>query len=230
MKTSRILTLVALFCLIGSIAFAQKSETRTPGSFTKIENSGSWDVEITKGSKDEVRLETSNFDLSKVITEVDGDKLEIKLVKGNYSNVNLKVYITVRELESVGNGGSGDMRINSDFGADSFGIGLSGSGSITAKAINAEKLTVGMSGSGKVTITGGQADEASIGQSGSGDLEAIDFTAQTVKIGKSGSGDTSIGVTESLTVGSSGSGNIYYRGNPEKQSIGISGSSKLIKQ
>jgi hypothetical protein len=215
---------------MGTVAFAQKSETRTPGSFTKIENSGSWDVEITKGSKDEVRLETSNFDLSKVITEVDGDKLEIKLVKGNYSNVNLKVYITVRELESVGNGGSGDMRINSDFGANSFNIGLSGSGSITAKNINADKLTVGMSGSGKVIIAGGQADEVTVGQSGSGDLEAINFTAESVKIGKSGSGNSSIGVTESLTVGSSGSGNIYYRGNPEKQSIGISGSSKLIKQ
>ena len=230
MKTSRIFTLVAVLCLMGTVAFAQKSETRTPGSFTKIENSGSWDVEITKGSKDEVRLETSNFDLNKVITEVEGDKLEIKLIKGNYSNVNLKVYITVRELESVGNGGSGDMRINSDFGANSFSIGLSGSGSITAKNINADKLTVGMSGSGKVIIAGGQADEVSVGQSGSGDLEAINFTAESVKIGKSGSGNSSIGVTESLTVGSSGSGNIYYRGNPEKQSIGISGSSKLIKQ
>lgn len=87
-----------------------------------------------------------------------------------------------------------------------------------------------MSGSGKVKIEGGQAEEANIGQSGSGDFEGINFTAATVKIGKSGSGSTSIGVTESLTVGASGSGNVYYRGNPEKQSIGVSGSSKVIKQ
>lgn len=230
MKTSRIFTLLVAIFLMGTAAFAQKSEIRTPGSFIQIENSGSWDVEITKGSKDEVRLESNGFDLSKVITEVDGDKLEIKLEKGNYKSVDLKVYITVRELESVGNGGSGNMKLNSDFGANSFNIGLSGSGSITTKNINAEKLTVGMSGSGKITIEGGQADEAIIGQSGSGDFEAINFTAEYVKIGKSGSGDSSIGVTESFTVGSSGSGNIYYRGNPEKQSIGVSGSAKVIKQ
>lgn len=230
MKTSKIFALVFALFLMGFSAMAQKSEIRTPGTFTKIENSGSWDVEITKGSKDEVRLESNGFDLNKVITEVDDDKLEIKLVKGNHNNVNIKVFITVRELESVGNGGSGDMIIKSDFGANNFNIGLSGSGSISAKHINAEKLSVGMSGSGKVTIEGGQAEEANIGQSGSGDLEAINFTAESVKIGKSGSGDVSIGVTESFTVGSSGSGNIYYRGNPEKQSIGISGSSKLIKQ
>ncbi|HSF52478.1 MAG TPA: head GIN domain-containing protein [Algoriphagus sp.] len=230
MKTSKIFALVFALFLMGFSAMAQKSETRTPGSFTKIENNGSWDVEVTKGSKDEVRLESNGFDLSKVITEVDDDKLEIKLVKGNHNNVNIKVFITVRELESVGNAGSGDMILKSDFGANSFNIGLSGSGSITTKNINAEKLSVGMSGSGKVIIEGGQADEANIGQSGSGDLEAINFTAEAVKIGKSGSGDASIGVTESFTVGSSGSGNIYYRGNPDKQSIGISGSTKLIKQ
>ena len=75
-----------------------------------------------------------------------------------------------------------------------------------------------------------EAEEVNIGQSGSGNLSALNFNAENVIIGKSGSGDTSIGVTESFTVGSSGSGNIYYRGNPEKQSIGISGSTKLIKQ
>ena len=230
MKTSKIFSLVFALFLMGVSAMAQKSETRTPGSFNQIENSGSWDVEITKGAKDEIRLETNGFDLSKVITEVDGDRLEIKLEKGNYKNVDLKVFITVRELESVGNGGSGNMKINSDFGANSFNIGLSGSGNISAKNINAEKLSIGMSGSGNVSILGGQAESADIGQSGSGDFDGINFTADAVKIGKSGSGTTSIGVNDALTVGASGSGNVYYRGDPEKKSIGVSGSSKVIKQ
>lgn len=230
MKTSKFSTLVFALFLIGSVAFAQRSEIRTPGTFTKIENHGSWDVEITKGSKDEIRLESSSFDLSKVITDLDRGKLEIKLEKGNYRNVDLKVFITVRQLESVGNGGSGNMEIKSDFGAETFGIGLSGSGSISAKKINAQKLSVGMSGSGKVKIEGGQAEEANIGQSGSGNFEGINFTAESVKIGKSGSGTTAISVLESLTVGASGSGNVYYRGNPEKQSIGVSGSTKVIRQ
>lgn len=230
MKLHSLLCALALFMAVVFTAEAQHSETRTPGSFNKIENSGSWDVEITKGSKDEIRLESDSFDLSKVITELDGEKLEIRLERGNYRKVDLRVFVKVRELRSVGNGGSGDMTIKSDFGADSFSIGLSGSGSISTENINTGKLSVGMSGSGKVRIAGGQADEANIGQSGSGDFEAIDFTADAVKIGKSGSGDTSIGVIESLTVGSSGSGNVYYRGNPEKQSIGVSGSSRVIKQ
>lgn len=143
MKTSKIISSVFAMLLTVSVAFPQGTETRTPGSFTKIESHGSWDVEITKGSKDEIRLESSSFDLSKVITAIEKGKLEIKLEKGNYRNVDLKVFITVRELESVGNGGSGDMVIKSDFGADSFGIGLSGSGSISAKKYQCPKTKRG---------------------------------------------------------------------------------------
>ena len=230
MKPSKIFALVFALFLLGFAAKAQRSETRTPGTFTQIESGGSWDVEITKGSKDEVRLEANSFDLSKVITELDGERLEIRLEKGNWKNVDMKVYITVRELESVGTSGSGNMRLKSDFGAKNFHIGLSGSGSLSTRNINAETLDIGMSGSGKITIEGGQAESTNIGQSGSGNLEAIDFVSGTVKIGKSGSGTTSIGVTDALTVGASGSGNVYYRGDPEKKSISASGSAKVIKQ
>jgi hypothetical protein len=230
MKTSKIFALVFALFLIGASAKAQKSEVRTPGSFNQIENNGSWDVEIVKGSKDEVRLESNGFDLSKVITEVKKDRLVIKLENGNHKNVDIKVYVTVRELESVGNGGSGDMQILSDFGANSFHIGLSGSGSINTKKINAEKLNVGMSGSGRVVIQGGTAESADIAQSGSGDFDGINLAADQVKISKSGSGKTFIGVTDTLAVAASGSGDIYYRGDPEKRSIALSGSSKLIKQ
>jgi hypothetical protein len=230
MKYLKSLSILLFSMMIGVGVLAQKSETRTPGAFTKVENNGSWDVFVTKGSKDEVRLETNNFDLSKVITTVEGETLKIKLEKGKWNNVNLKVYVTVRELESVGNGGSGDMILQSDFGSESFSIGLSGSGSISTKTINANKLNVGMSGSGKIFIAGGKADKAHIGQSGSGDLEALEFVADAVDIGKSGSGSTSISVNESLKVGSSGSGNVYYRGDPQKKSIGVSGSSKVIKK
>nr|WP_287936447.1 head GIN domain-containing protein [Algoriphagus sp.] len=230
MKITSILSALFLFMAVVFTAHAQNSQTRTPGTFTRVETGGSWDVFITKGNKDEVRLESASFDLNKVITELDGRTLKIKLEKGNYRNVELQVYVTVRELEAVGCSGSGNVLLASDFGADEFSIGTSGSGTIKAKSINARNLNVGMSGSGDVEIEGGQVDYVTIGQSGSGDFEGIDLNAQTVKIGKSGSGQTHITAIKSLTVGASGSGNVYYRGNPEMQKVGISGSAKLVRQ
>lgn len=230
MKTNATILSLLLFMAVVFSAQAQKSQTRTPGSFTKIETGGSWDVFITQGDRDEIRLESASFDLSKVITEVLGKKLEIKLEKGNYRNVDLEVYITVRALESVGVSGSGNVQLLSDFGADEFSLGSSGSGVIETKQITAERLNVGMSGSGEIRIEGGQVEFLNVGQSGSGNFEGSNLIAQNVKVGKSGSGQTSVYAENSLTVGSSGSGNVYYRGNPVNKSIGNSGSSRVIKR
>jgi hypothetical protein len=229
MKLTKITSLIILLFLVGFTAQAQ-TETRTPGTFKGIESGGSWDVYITIGNKDEVRLESNGFDLNKVITEVTGNTLKIKLEKGNYKNVNFTAYVTVRELESIGVSGSGKMIVESNIDSKKFSIGQSGSGDIQMKMLNTGGLGVGMSGSGKVSIAGGSAEAANIGQSGSGSFEALELVAGDVKIGKSGSGSTAIGVNGNLTVGSSGSGNIYYKGNPTSQKISSSGSSKVIKR
>lgn len=221
---------IFLLFLLGTTVQAQGTETRTPGSFTKVESGGSWDVFIKKGSKDEVKLVSTNISLSKVITEVDDNELKIKLEKGSYDKVGLTVYVTVRDLEGIGTSGSGNMIVESDFGADEFSIGLSGSGKIEMKNILAEEINIGMSGSGSITIAGGSAEEISIGQSGSGKLNALELTGESVKIGKSGSGETYIGASQSLTVSSSGSGNVYYKGNPQDKSIASSGSSRVIQK
>ncbi|WPR76314.1 head GIN domain-containing protein [Algoriphagus sp. NG3] len=229
MNFSKLTSFVLLLFLMGSTAQAQ-SETRTPGAFTGVESSGSWNVYITIGSKDEIRLESNGFDLSKVITDVNKGKLEITLEKGNYRNVNFDAYVTVRELENIGSGGSGNMTVESNINTDKLNIGQSGSGNVRLKNINVGSLNIGMSGSGNMYIEGGNADSANIGQSGSGDFNGLEVMANTVKIGKSGSGNTSIGANEKLTVGSSGSGNVYYKGNPDNKKIASSGSSKVIKR
>ncbi|MHA7128204.1 head GIN domain-containing protein [Algoriphagus namhaensis] len=230
MKTKITTSLILLLFFLGVTAQAQDTEIRTPGSFTQIESGGSWDVHVKIGNKDEVRLESKGFDLNKVITEVDGDKLKIKLEKGNYRNVNIEVFVTVRELESIGGSGSGSIYVESDIESRNFSIGNSGSGNIEMRRLETGKLNVGMSGSGVVVIEGGSAESANIGQSGSGDFKGLELTAESVKVGKSGSGSTYIGVTENLTVGSSGSGNVYIKGDPKNQQISSSGSSRVIKK
>lgn len=231
MKLIKLTGLILLFFLLAMAVQAQDSETRTPGTFTGVEAGGNWDTYVTIGSKDEVRLESRGFDLDEVITEVKNGKLIIKLKENKrHRNVNITAYVTVRELESVGASGSGNMIVESDIDSRKFSIGLSGSGNLKMESIDTGSLSVGMSGSGDVTIEGGSADSANIGQSGSGDFNGLEISAGDVKVGKSGSGSTYIGVNGDLTVGSSGSGNVYYKGNPTNQKIASSGSSKVIKK
>lgn len=229
MTIPKITAFVLLLFLMGTAASAQ-SEIRSPGKFTEIQSGGSWNVYVTVGDRDEVRLVSKGFDLKKVITAVEDGKLEIKLERGTHREVNFEVYVTVRELQSIGSSGSGNIKLESNIDANKFNIGLSGSGNIKMKVLNAKAFTVGMSGSGNVYVGGGMVDTVTIGQSGSGDFDALELMAISVKIGKSGSGNTSIGASGNLTVAASGSGHVYYKGNPDTKKIASSGSGKVSRK
>ncbi|MFC3415377.1 hypothetical protein [Algoriphagus hitonicola] len=54
MKLNSVLFSSILFMAVVFTVRAQNTETRSPGTFTKIENGGSWDVQIIKGSTDEI--------------------------------------------------------------------------------------------------------------------------------------------------------------------------------
>lgn len=229
MKVNKVYALIFTLFLMGTTVQAQ-TETRTPGLFTGVSSEGSWDVFITLGDKDEVRLVSKGFDLAQVITEVEDRKLEIKLKDDDLKNVNFTAYVTVRKLESISLFGSGQLMVQSDIKTNEFNIGLAGSGSIDMKKLTVTDLNVGMAGSGSIAIQGGSAADVNIGQAGSGNFQALALKTRDVKIGKTGSGDVSIWVDGELTVGSLGSGNVYYAGSPHDIDDGIVGSGKVIKK
>ncbi|PZX51339.1 head GIN domain-containing protein [Algoriphagus chordae] len=228
MNFSKIYAFVLLIFLMGTTAQAQ-TETRTPGKFTGVNSEGSWDVIITLGDRDEVKLVSKGFDLDEVITEIEDGNLTIELDDSD-DNANFTAYVTVRNLESLGLSGSGNMIIRSDISAREFSIGLAGSGNIELEMLTTGDLNVGMAGSGYVSIASGSASDVNIGQAGSGDFKAIDLMAKDVKIGKTGSGDTHIGVEGELTVGSLGSGSVYYNGEPTDITNGSFGSGKVVRR
>lgn len=225
---------ISLFALLLTFfAFglqAQTTETRNVGSFNAIKTGGSWNVILEKGDREEVRLETKNFDLSKVITEVKANSLHIGLEKGNYKNVNFTVYVTYRELESIKSGGSGSIKSNSDIIADNLEIHMSGSGDGRFQNLRADKLLVSMSGSGNIDVAGGSVGSLTVKQSGSGNFRGLDLQAEDAEVNKSGSGNTALTATNALSVRSSGSGNVEYRGNPEHSDVRFSGSGRVAKR
>lgn len=230
MKTTKSILLAFCFFFIAVSVLAQATETRTPGNFSKIQSGGSWDVIIQTGNKDEVRLESTNVSLDKVITEVENNTLKISLEKGNYRSLGLTVYVTVRELEGIKSTGSGSIKVQSDITTGSLSLGNTGSGNITLKDVNADNLSVGMTGSGFIAVAAGTVGTFSLSQTGSGDFRGEEMYAENATINKTGSGQSQIGEVESLNVKSTGSGNVYYSGNPGSTNISSTGSSKVIRR
>ncbi|HSF52475.1 MAG TPA: head GIN domain-containing protein [Algoriphagus sp.] len=227
---SKIAAFAITALVLASCVQAQQTETRTPGSFTKVHSGGSWEVILEEGNTEEIRIEAKGVELNKVKTEIEGDVLHLGLVKGNYNNVSLKFYVTYRKLEGVKCSGSGEMEVKSDVTAGEFYIGLSGSGDIIMKSLRADELEASISGSAKISIESGAVGEAEINQSGSGDFEAENLAIDELDVSKSGSGNTYVGELGEVSVTSSGSGDLVYSGSPRMGEIRVSGSSSIRKR
>ncbi|REG91392.1 head GIN domain-containing protein [Algoriphagus antarcticus] len=227
---SRILAFAFTAMVMVSCVQAQSSETRTPGHFTKVHSGGSWEVIMTEGDTEEVRIEVRGVELNKVKTEIDGDVLSVGLVKGNYNNVRLKFYITYKELEGVKCSGSGTLEVTSPVRSEEFYVGLSGSGDVIMDELESEELSVSISGSADLKIKGGSVKDAEIKQSGSGDFYGENLAIGRLEVSKSGSGDTHVGDLGKVSVSASGSGDVTYTGSPQLGDIRTSGSSSIRKR
>lgn len=205
-------------------------ETRNIGKFNEIETGGNYDVYIYDSPQDgKLIIEGESNIIPSIETEVNGNKLTIKKKKGfNLSSTkNVKIYINAQNLKSIGASGSGSLVAEGVQNVDKFSAGLSGSGEMKVK-INSQSAEIGVSGSGDLEISG-KANKVDIGISGSADVDASALDANEVTVGISGSGNSKVQAKKSLKGSVSGSGDIYYKGEPEILDVKSSGSGTISK-
>jgi hypothetical protein len=141
--------------------------------------------------------------------------------------------------------GSGDFRADGNVGE--LEIKVSGSGDADASELTADHVFVTVRGSGDVRVHAernleartsgsgdimvvGEVEEAEIETSGSGDIDARRLTASSAYVRTRGSGDVRVRVTGDLDGVTSGSGDIYYYGDPEHVSRRSSGSGEVLRK
>ncbi len=202
------------------------TEQRAVTGFNKIKSSGSFDVQIIKGDETEVLITAETNILPYIETKVSNQTLLIDIP--GFHNVRnrlpMSVYITIPELLSVKQSGSGDI-ITDSFVADEAEFFVSGSGSISTEMM-AKSVEAGISGSGWILIAG-EANQSYLSISGSGNINSSELTVQRCNAHISGSGTMQVNAEESIYARISGSGNLYYHGNPEIETS-ISGSGKVL--
>lgn len=206
-------------------------QTRQVSNFSGVAAAGSFNVVIKTGTIESLRLEGDDELLNKIETVVENGVLKIR-TKKNQENQQLnfnkvKVYVTVKELNTLSVSGSGNMRVTDPLKAAVFSTTVSGSGSLATAAISADKLNAVVSGSGSIT-TAGNAEEVKVVVSGSGGFDGKKFTTNVANVQVSGSGNVSIGANETLNGTLSGSGKIYYSGEASVSEI-KSGSGRIVK-
>lgn len=199
-------------------------ENRNLSEINTIRTSGSIDVEIINGSSYSLTLEDDANVIPYIITEISNGALDVHY-KDGYSVMNdhAKVIVTVPSIDKVATSGSGDITTKGTLKSNQeLVFSTSGSGDIKAD-VDAPAIKVDGSGSGDINLSGRTKNfECSV--SGSGDIKCSNLKSENATIHVAGSSDVHVFASVSLKVNVSGSGDVYYGGNPPTPEIHIAGS------
>lgn len=200
-----------------------QKETRNPGIFTKVHSSGSADVEITSGSSCALTVEDDKNLLPYLETDVENGTLNIHYRDGiSVTNDHAKIYVTAPTLSEVSTSGASNIMVSGVLkNSEKISFNTSGAGNIEGQ-VDAPAVSVTISGVGAVKLSGHtkdfDCDISGVGHAMCGNLES-----ENTNVRVSGVGDAHVFASVHLIATVSGTGSIYYRGNPQNPEIHTSG-------
>ncbi len=206
---------IALLLLSITTAFAQNSETRSFGNFSKLDVSGIANMMLKPGNRNAADIEVSgNIALNELKTEVRGRTLYISLKRNRrgYRNIKINIALTYKQLSSIELSGAVSIRNELPIKADRFDLESSGAGSLKL-AFDVQNLECEFSGASSVKLSG-KANTLDIDLSGAGSVNAYNLMANVVKSETSGAGSIRVNAQKEIYASVSGVGSIRYKGNP----------------
>jgi hypothetical protein len=230
MKTLTKILMAALLVFSMNSLFARADDRHLSG-FNAVSVSGSYDVYVTQGATESVKVEAPDDELERIVTEVQNGVLKIYNKKGSWSDWSwgkgkkVMVYVTIRDVNSIGLSGSGNVYFKEGISAPSLKLRVSGSGDVSGK-VNTQTLETSISGSGDIKISG-TANTNEVTVSGSGNFNARELATASTTIRVSGSGDATINASQKLDAVVSGSGDIRYAGGATQVSTVTHGSGSI---
>ncbi|PIF00611.1 MAG: DUF2807 domain-containing protein [Maribacter sp.] len=240
MKKATTLSLVVLLTISCSAQWGKKVKgngnvatmERSTEEYDAIAVSGWFNVDLVPGNEGDISLKGEENLLEYIVTEVKDGKLAIKVREG----INLKpstwkngilITVPIEDIDAISLSGSGDIVGRTTIVGNDLKTSLSGSGDITLD-LETRSTYASMSGSGDIILSGATTD-LKVSVSGSGDIKAYDLEAENVDASISGSADIKVTANKSLKARVSGSGDIHYRGNPEKVNTITLGSGDITR-
>lgn len=202
--------------------------TRNIDNYDKITVAGPFEINLVKGIEGKLEITIEENLEEYLVTKVKDGKLLIRWKECCKINPRKKVSITIpfKNIEALTLAGSGEIKNKDKITSNDFTIKLAGSGNINL-LLSSKQVKCTMAGSGTVSLEGDSVDfECS--KAGSGDYFGYDFICRNIDIEGAGSGDAQVNATDVLEAKIAGSGNIYYKGNPTKNSIKNVGSGSAI--
>ncbi|MEM9885276.1 MAG: head GIN domain-containing protein [Bacteroidota bacterium] len=184
------------------------------------------DVFITQGEAQSIRVEGQENIIDLLEQEVRNETWEIDFERTCVRNYDgLKIFITLPDVRGIEIDGSGNVTGENVFTTDNIDLDIDGSGDMDL-ALEVKTIDARIDGSGDMELEG-IADKAGYYIRGSGDIRAFDLETLEADVEIRGSGSVETTVLDFLRIDIDGSGDVFYKGNPEiEQRIDGSGDVK----
>lgn len=228
-KTTFVLVMIiSLITVLAAGAFAGKQD-RQVANFSEIEVSSAVKVILTQGNTEKLTLEGEDEMLQRVITEVKGNTLIIKLKDGTFNKTSQDVtaYLTFINLSKIELSGAVTLSGTNPMKFSDLNFDCSGATKIDLD-LTANKLDADFSGASALKLEG-SVQTLDMDISGASKIEASSLVAKNCYLECSGASTVNIHVTDKLLAEGSGASKISYKGNPAVVESDMSGASKLNK-
>jgi hypothetical protein len=189
------------------------TKERKTDSFSGLKVSSGIDVYLKQGNTETVSVEADENLHEYILTEVRGGVLNV------YSEYNIRsadrkrVYVTMKEVNSVKTSSAGDVYGEGPVNSDDLELSASSAGDIKLE-VKARKIDINISSSGNISLTG-ETDILRADLSSAGDLNAYDLKSREADVSVSSAGDADVNVSERITARASSAGDVNYKGDPK---------------
>jgi hypothetical protein len=223
-----------------SIAFSQTTKKNLELSdFKSIYVNSNYTVMLKQTNKQEVVVEAPSDIYEASDIKVDNGILMINMdrkpdnpnksiwakIDDIKMNPNMKVYVSMKNVNELMVNGSGKIISENSIAADYISLGVAGSGNMDID-LKGNTVKAEVSGSGGLTLRG-YATSLDLAVNGSGNVKGFECPVETCKAKMSGSGSAELNVSSNMESMVLGSGGIKLKGNTKTLSKKVYGTGSV---
>lgn len=221
--------IVCVFLLAGLKVSASEFELEID-SFKEVEIVGNFKVNLIPGNSKKIKVvNNSDYEDDRVLANVVGNKLELKLYRDSYAERDIEITIYYSELRSVLVKRGCKVHIDGTLSQDHLELTVESGSEITAK-VKCDDLDAHIQAGGYLHLQG-KCKVANYSVNAGGSIKAINLlTSESVATVKAG-GRVYCNASEKLTVEITAGGSVDYSGDPKQldKSVSLGGSVRKVE-
>lgn len=206
------------------------TEDRNISEFSKLSVHGVFNLYLSQGEKESLRIEADQETLDKITTQNIGDKLLIELEEGVqlFDREEINIYVTITDIDSFEFEGVGNIKTETVLRLTDLDLKGDGVGN-TKLELEADRIDAEFNLVGNVTLSG-KVETIHLKNNGLGNVNASDLTAQYMTLNNNGIGNVEVYCEKEISITANGIGKVTYAGDPEVKNLDRSGIGMVEKK